>query len=390
VADAVAIVGVGESDYSWESGETELGLALAAIRAALADAGLEPREVDGLLRFSIDTAQQHELAPVLDIPKLRLSMDAAHGAASAVSMLAAASAAIRAGDARVVVCYRAFNGRSRLRLGHFPMPAVTPEGHILAEGPLPIGGEFAGPYGSLAPGCMFALWTRAYMDRHGISDERMSHALGTLCVRQRGYAARNPRALLRDKPLDRDAYLASKMIADPLRKPDFCLETDGACAVVVAGAGVIRRIKKRRPVYLAATHQDLTPDYFNLFTGFDELPPRLDPKLPEILGRLGLDHDDVDVLGNYDACSANTVFDVETLGFCAPGEGIDYVEAPGAAINTSGGLLSEVYLQGMNQLAEVVRQMRGDSPNQVAGAGIGVLSVAGCQGVAVLAAEAMP
>lgn len=385
--EAVAIIGVGESEYSWESGRSELELAVTAVRAALADAGVDAAAVDGMMRYSIDTAQQSEIAPLLGIETLKLSLDATHGAASAVSMLAASASAIRAGDAQLVVCFRSFNGRSRFRLGRMPLPPQTADGHVLAEGPLPFGGEFSGPYGSLAPGCMFGLWTRAYMDRYRISEARMADALASIVIRQRRYAARNPRALLRDKPIDRDGYLESRVIAEPLRKPDLCLETDGACAVVLAGEAFIDRTAAR-PVYLLGTAQCLLADYFNFFLDCRELPPRLDRTLlPRLLEAHGLSHADVDVLGIYDAASPQIIFDLEGLGFCDYGEGLGIIDQARPAINTSGGLLAEVYLQGMNQLIEIVRQLRGDSSNQIADARIGALSVAGVQGVALLGAR---
>src|SRR5690606_17223840 len=112
MTEAAAIIGVGESDYSWASGKTEIEMALNAIRQAIADAGLSPADVDGLLRFSFDNVQPYSIAEALGIQELRLSLDSASGAASAATVLAAAQAAINAGQAEVIVCYRSFNGRS--------------------------------------------------------------------------------------------------------------------------------------------------------------------------------------------------------------------------------------------------------------------------------------
>jgi len=386
--EPAAVIGVGESEYSRASGQTEVALALTAIRAALADAGLEPNDVDGMVQFSIGPSTQNELADLLQIEYLRVNLDSASGAASAVSVIAAAAAAIEAGQASVVVCYRTFNGRSMLRLGHLPIPPQDADGNVLVAGNSPFGGEFTGPYGMVAPACAFAMWVRAYMDRYGISEERMSRTLGEVVVRQRRYAGRNPRALMHNRPVfDMDTYLASPIVASPLRKADLCLESDGACAFVVAGATGIARAR-HRPVHLLGTRQRLVPNYGNFFFDVPDLPPRPGTHLmAELLSDNGLSHADIDVLGIYDACSAVVVFDLESLGFCEPGTIADHISALKPAVNTSGGLLAEAYLQGMNQVIEIVRQLRGASCNQVPGARIGAMCVAACQGLALFSSE---
>jgi acetyl-CoA acetyltransferase len=389
MTEAAAIIGVGESDYSWASGKTEIEMALNAIRQAIADAGLSPADVDGLLRFSFDNVQPYSIAEALGIQELRLSLDSASGAASAATVLAAAQAAINAGQAEVIVCYRSFNGRSMMRLGHLPLPPRNEEGHVMAEGPIPFGGEFTGPYGMAAPACAFGLWANAYMQRHGISEEKMSRALGTVVSRQRNYASRNPNALLRNKPMELDDYLKSPLLAAPLRKADLCLESDGACAFVVAGKKFMTRAK-HRPVYIWGTDQRLSPNYGNFFFDFEELPPRMGTDMmPGMLRRFGISHADINVLGIYDASSSSVIYDLENLGFCNYGDGVELIADPGVAINTSGGLLAEVYLQGMNLVIELVRQLRGLAWNQVKNARFGALSMAGAQAVALLSHEVL-
>lgn len=363
-------------------------MALTAIRAALSDAGFEPNDVDGMMQFSIGPSTQSEIAGILQIDHLRINLDSASGAASSVSLIAAADAAIRTGQAETVVCYRTFNGRSGLRLGHLPLPPQDAAGNVLVSGHGPFGGEFTGPYGMVAPSCAFAMWVRAYMDRYGISEERMSRTLGEVVVRQRRYATRNPRALLRDKPpFDMESYLASPLLAAPLRKADLCVESDGACAFVVTGARGVER-SRSKPVYVLGTGQKLAPNYENFFFDFDELPPRVGPQLlPTLLRHNRLTLDDIDVLGIYDATSAAVVFDLETMGFCPPGTIADHISTLKPAVNTSGGLLAEAYLQGMNQIIELVRQLRGESSNQIANARVGAMCAAACQAIALFASE---
>lgn len=382
---AIAIVGVGESAYTWSSGVSETELAVTAVAAAMADAGLSAADLDGLACFSFDSAKPTVVAQRLGMPELRLALETPTGPASAVSMLAAAAAAVASDQARAVACYRAFNGRSMLRLGHLPLPPQTPDGHVLAAGELPLGGEFTGPYGVVSPACAFPLWVNAYAARYGISAAKLEAALCRIVVGQRACAVRNPRALLRDRPLDADGYRASPIVAEPLRKVDFCLESDGACAFVVAGSD---RGRRASPVWVLGTAQSLLLDYDNFFFDADELPPRPDRTLlPRLLAMHGVAPADIDVAGLYDACSANVLFDLENLGLCSEGEAVDCVHVGRPAVNTSGGMLAEVYLQGMNQLIEVVRQLRGDSANQVPGARLGVASVAAAQGVALLSGE---
>lgn len=382
---APVIAGIGEAGYSWASGQSETALAVKAVRTALDDAGLRPADLDGLVRFSVDTARQSDVARALGVRDLRLALDCASGPAAAVGMLAIAVAAIQAGQARAVACYRAFNGRSMLRLGHLPLPPVSSEGHVLATGPMPFGGEFTGPYGVVSPACVFPLWVRTYLARHALPEQRFVEALCEVVVRQRRYATANPRALLRDKPLDGEGYYASPIVAEPLRRADYCLETDGACAFIVTGEG----LAGEAPVRVLGTAQSLSLHYENFFYDAPELPPRQDRTLlAGLLARAGLTHADVDLLGLYDACSANVLFDLESLGFCAQGEGpACLLSGACPPINTSGGMLAEIYLQGMNQLIELVRQLRGQSVNQVPGARIGVAAGAAVQSVALLGAQ---
>ncbi len=384
---SAAIMGIGESDYSWASGKTEIEMALNAVRSAIADAGLDPGKIDGLGKFSFDGVPQNSVASALGINRLAFCQDSAGGAASSVNLLAAASAAIQAGQAEAIVCYRSFNGRSMLRLGHLPIPERGEDGNVLAAGASPFGGEFAGPYGMAAPACAFALWADAYMTRHGISEEKMVRALGTVTVRQREYASRNPLALLRDKPLDMESYFSSPFLAAPLRKVDLCLESDGACAIVITGDKYIK-CSTNRPAYILDTRQALSPNYDHFFFDLETLPPRIGTDLmPGILSRHGLSHQDVDILGIYDAASSSVLYDLENLGFCNPGEAVDYIAHPEVAVNTSGGMLAEVYLQGMNLIIEVVRQLRGTSANQAQNAKFGGLSVGGTQAVGLLSNE---
>jgi acetyl-CoA acetyltransferase len=384
---AVAVVGVGDSRYSWESGQSEHEMAATAIRNALVDAGIEPTEVDGVVRFNIESTTPAALVERFGFQPLRLTGDATSGGSSAVTMLALARGAIISGQAEVVVGFRSFNGRSGRRLGQNLASQYDDAGHQLASGMIPLGGEFSGPYGVISPGCLFSLWLDAYRQKFGLKSSVIEDAMAAVVLRQRACACNNSNALLRDRPLDRAGYDESRRLFGLLRAADLCLESDGACAFVVAGAGAIARAFGR-PVYVLATDQATGADYDQLFTESDDLPPRpARPLLEPMLDRFGLSHDEIAVAGTYDAASVHVLFDMESLGYCKPGEACDWLAQTKLAINPSGGMLAEVYLQGTNALVEIVRQLKGQATSQVAGAQFGTVSGAAAQSVALLSTE---
>jgi acetyl-CoA acetyltransferase len=250
-----------------------------------------------------------------------------------------------------------------------------------------LGGRYSAPYGLVAPSTVFALWCRAYIERFGCNDGDFTDTLERIVVERRRYASRNPHALLRDKPLSSENYRASSLVAEPLRKADLCLESDGACAFVMVTADRARD-QRKPPAFLWDTAIEVPADYFDMFLSRTELPPRAAVALlPPVLERHGLSHCDLNVLGMYDAASCNTVFDLEQLGFCPPGSAIGYLGNGHPPINTSGGMLAEIYLQGANQLIELIRQLRGESANQVPGAQLALLSGTSGMSIALLSSE---
>jgi acetyl-CoA acetyltransferase len=379
------IAGIGQTEYSWRSGRPEAALAADAIDLALHDAGLARSDVDGMVRFAVESTAPTELVARLGIAPLRFAAEDGNGGGAACGLLGLADAAIRTGRAQVVVAYRAFNARSQLRLGHAPPTVVVQDGdRTRAMGPSPPG-EFGGPYGLGAPAHIFALWTRAYMHRYGIDEARMETALASVVAAQRAFAANNPHALLRDKPMPVDCYPSEPMIAEPLRRADLCLESDGACALVLCAPEIAAGCTTP-PVRVLGATQAIIGGYQDMFLTTPDLPPRPPAgTVGTLLAEHELTIDDVDVLATYDACSANVVFDVESIGLCDPGEGTDWVRDPSLPVNTSGGLLAEVYLQGMNHLVEVVRQLRGQSPNQIDGAEVALASGQAVTSMALLA-----
>ena len=365
--DRCAIVGIGATDYSRKSGRTELALAAAAATAALADAGLSPADIDGIVRCEQDTVRHNDLADVLGLPLLTYWGSTGTGGSAPAGMIAQACAAIASGLATTVLVFRSLNGRSGVRYGRGRRDRR------------PVGGngsydEFFLPYGLMAPGQMFALIARRHMIEYGTLPEH----LGAIALACREHANANPGAQMYGRPMTLDDYLDSRPVADPLRLFDYCLETDGACAVVVTSAERARdtaapAVSIRAVAQAAGAGQQ--PGL--VFPALMRTDPMAQPsaRTAEILyRRAGLGPADVDVAQLYDCFTITVLLQLEDYGFAARGEGGQFA-ASGALrlggalpVNTAGGNLSEGYLHGLNHVVEGVRQIRGTSTNQVEGA----------------------
>ena len=218
IRDKAAIVGIGETEFSWNSGRSEIQLAAEAIKAACDDAGIAPQDIDGLVRYEMDSNHETLLVQTLGIKNLRHWESVAYGGGAGNAVVGHAAAAIAAGFCNYVVCFRAANLRSGLRLGQ-------------ARGPERIaGGEtsFAAPWGSMAPAHSFGMFVRRYMHQYGAT----SRHFGWVAVTLREHASRNPRALRKD-PITIDDHQNSRMVVDPLHVLDFCQENDGAAAIIM-------------------------------------------------------------------------------------------------------------------------------------------------------------
>jgi acetyl-CoA acetyltransferase len=369
------VVGVGESEYTRGTDRSEWELAVTAVSRALDDAGLAPADVDGLVRYSYDEVDEAMLVRSLGL-RLGWYSQTGYGGLGAPAVLAHAYAAVASGLARVVVCYRSLKGRSRTRYGR--AERTLGEGgpsDVVASGDRAPSGALAGPYGLLSPGQVMALWAREYQWRAGLSDAQLAVALGRIAIDQRRFAAANPRAIMRDRPLDQQAYLAGRMIAAPLRLFDLALESDGAAAVVVAAPSVAAGLT-RPGVRVLATVAGLFP-YAESISVYGEL--RNGPQYREVGARMladaGLRPADIAAAMIYDATTISVLLGLEAYGFCDPFTAWRAVTEHGIGpasplpVNTSGGHLSEAYVHGMNLVTEAVRQCRGESANQVSRTG---------------------
>ena len=356
------ISGIGHTEFSKDSGRSPLQLAAEASRAAIADAGLTPADIDGSVTFVLDRNDELAVMRCLGIPVLRWSARTRGGGGGACATVQLAAGAVLSGQARHVLIWRAFNERSRHRFGQ-PNPRPPDAAH-----------DWYLPFGLDTPAKVYGLTFQRYMHRYGLTNADF----GLYTVVARGYAATNPNAWFYKRPITLADHQASRWIVEPLlRLLDCCQESDGGVALVVSaaepgsepGSGPAVRISAA-----AAAHVLGGDEMYSYY--HDDLSV-----FPEgvALGRSlwassGLGPSDIDVAMIYENFSPIVFMQLEALGFCGPGEARDFIAygniGPGGSlpVNTNGGLLGEGYIHGMNNIIEAVRQLRGTSPNQVAGA----------------------
>jgi acetyl-CoA acetyltransferase len=390
------IVGVGETQYArWgRIGDvTEHALALRAIQSAVADAGLSVDDIDGMASFAEDRNEAIYLAAELGIPELRFAnmvwMPGGGGGCAAVGN---AAMAVETGQAEVVVVYRSLCQGQFFRFGTGGLDASAP----VPEPPKPTVNPapslmmawmgFAMPFGLIQAAAAYALPTRRHMHLYGTKPEH----LGQLAVTFREHASRNPRAVMGQKPMTLDDYFASPMIADPHRLFDCCLESDGACAVVVTTEERARDLTDH-PIEILGSVQGTPKGFaFGPFTNANVADEYYatggcEPMAKRLYAKTGLTPADVDVAQIYDHFTGCVLMQLEDYGFCKRGEGGPFIESGALSwhggslpTNTHGGSLSEAYIHGMNHVVEGVRALRGDSTSPVEGAEVCLVTSGAC------------
>jgi len=366
-----SIVGIGQTEFSTNSGRSELKLALEAILSALDDAGLEVNDIDGLVRYTWDNTSEAAIVNALGLPSLKYYGETEFGGVNCCGAIAQASAAIQAGLASCVVFYRALNARSGVRFGRGERVLTEDGDALISHQPEPPGDIYSAPFGLLVPGQHHALYAQSYKGHYGLSDERFTEMLGSVAVTQRKYANNNPRALMKDRTLTLDDYKQARVISEPLRIFDYCLETDGAMAIVLVSQERARSMSAKAVDVLSAS-QYIFPGSVPMYLYAKDTYSLAPPEAGEVLfGRAGLKPSDIDVAMVYDATSMMVPLALEDFGFIGRGEAADFLisgqNGPDGSlpVNTHGGLLSEGYFHGLNSIAEGVRQLRGESSNQV-------------------------
>lgn len=359
---STAIVGIGATEFSKESGRSELQLACESVSAAIADAGLKPSDVNGMVTFTMESSAEIHVARNVGIGDLSFFSKVPHGGGAAAGTVAHAVAAITAGLADVVVCWRSFNERSGERYGLGQ-----------AERPMDVSADRAAyswmtPYGLSTPAQWVAMNARRYMHEYGATSEDF----GRVAVIDRAHAATNPKAWFYERPITLEEHQASRWIAEPLHLLDCCQETDGGQAMVVVSAERARDLPNQ-PVYVVGAAQGAGKDQ-HMMTSYYRPSisglPEMGLVGNQLWAQSGLTPQDMQALVLYDHFTPFVLPQLEELGFCAPGEARHFIADghldPGGAmpLNTHGGQLGEAYMHGMNGIAESVRLVRGTSVNQ--------------------------
>jgi len=367
----VAVAGVGETTYyrRGRSPDAEFLLAVKAIKAACADAGIDVREVDGFASYADDRNQPSRLAAALGLPELRFSnMQWGSGGGGAAAAVGNAAAAVATGLADAVVVFRAL---AQGQFGRFGGGTRRPAVH--GEAAMTV------PYGVLSPAQMFAMRTTRFLSERGVDRSTMR----AVALAAYHHAQQNPRAVMHGRPLTTEAYDEARWIVEPYRLYDCCLENDGAAAMVLVPADRARDLAKP-PVYLLGAaqggeHRAAAPVHNAPLYGtacFTTVAPRL-------YEQAGVKPGDVDVVQVYENFTGGVVMALIEHGLCSYEEANDVLTfenlvAPDGRLplNTSGGNLAECYMHGFGLQVEAVRQLRGESCNQVPGAAV-ALAAAG-------------
>ena len=358
-----AITGIGETAYVRASPKTAFELQIEASLAAISDAGLDPKEIDGIIPIGITGAPAEAFVTNFGIPDLRFSALTPLGGASPIAAVQCAIAAIAAGLCNHVLIPAGRNVSSGARAG--VRIHQMPQFHLVTE--------FELPQGAVAPAQLYAPMARRHMELFGTT----SRQFGEIAVSTRAHALLNDNAVM-TKPITLEDHQASRMIADPFRLLDCSLESDGGAALVVSSAERARDMQQPRVRVLGIAEGH--PDSPSSITQRHDMTRLGLAKAAPIAFRMaGVTHDDIDVAEIYDCFTYIVLCQLEDLGFCKKGEGGPFVADGrlrlGGALptNTHGGLLSQAHMLGMNHVVELVRQLRGEGGRrQVEGAETGL------------------
>jgi acetyl-CoA acetyltransferase len=368
---SIAIAGLGITAQGKVYDHNQVGFAVEAVRLALADAGLERSDLDGLLLNPGLSWQDggmggFQLQQALNLRNLRLSATMNAGGATACAMIQHAAEAIDAGLCHTVACV----------FSDAPLKPPKPK----TDGKSKDGGSagaygFAGnldaAYGMFGINARYAMVAQRHMHLYGTTNDH----LGTVAVSQRQWANRNPTAQFHDTPLTLEEYRRSRWVAEPFHLFDCCLVSNGGLAVIVTSAERARDMK-RPAVYIRGMGQG--------HPGGDQMETLSSGAVlsgPQAFAMAGMTTKDIDVVELYDCYTFTVLVCLEDYGFCEKGEGGPFVAdgktAPGGSlpVNTGGGQLSSFYMWGMTPVSEAVIQLRGEGGRrQVSGARTALVS----------------
>jgi acetyl-CoA acetyltransferase len=349
VSDAV-VSGVGQTDYTFSSGRGVDRLAFEAILAACHDAGISAQEIDGVITHPMSISPE-EIMSGLRLPRLNFNCAIHMGGAGAVASLQHAVQAVESGVASNVLIIRARNGASGGRVHE--RPPLHPAQHLRSQ--------LERPYGWNTPAQHYAMICRRYQHEYGLTRQQM----GAVAVSASRHAQLNPNAQTFGRPLTMEKYLAGRTIADPYTRYDCCLETDGACAIVVTAAG--RPTPRRVDARIRAVGEGRAESPDDLTNRPDLLKIGLHAAAARAWDAASLGPADMDAAMIYDCFTFEVIHQLEAGGFAKEGHGGPFCAAGridlggDLPVNTHGGLLAEGHLSGLNHVIEAVRQLRGEA-----------------------------
>ena len=375
--DKSCVSGIGETVYMRGSTKTAFELQIESSLQAIADAGLTPKDIDGVIPIGIVSGTADDFIENFGLPDLRFSAVVPHGGASPVMALQCAAAAVASGACNHVLItfgrnVSAASNKAGARIHQMP------QFHYVTE--------FEYPMGAIAPAQLYAPMARRHMELYGTTVEQF----GQVAVACREHALLNSNAVM-TKPITLEDHRNSRMIADPFRLLDCSLESDGGAAVVVSAAERAGDLRHRR-VFISGVAEGHPHSPGSITQRDDMTSLGIGKAAPRAFQMAGVTHADIDVAEIYDCFTYAVIRQLEDMGFCAKGEGGPFVEGGrlrlGGALptNTHGGLLSQAHVWGMNHIVELVRQLRGDAgAAQVHDAQVGLVTGYGDMGDGALA-----
>ncbi len=356
--DQTAVAGIGSTDFAKSLEPSERDLALEAISAAVDDAGLHPSEVDGMACYSMEATEEVDIARNMGFGDVTWFSKVPYGGGAGCGVVGQAAMAVAAGQCSVAVAWR-----SRKRGARSSRPWAGVSDRVSGDQQM-----WTRPYGLLRPVDEIAMLTRRYMHSYGATRDHLAN----VALAARRHANNNPAAVMADRTMTREDYMDSRMISEPLCLFDNCLETDGACAVVITSADRARTL--RNPTVLIHAWAQSLPSQHQTMTNFFCEDPLRGPAwscAKKLWSLSDAGPADVDVAQLYDAFSPLVLLSLEGYGFCERGDAGEFTDDGGIEVggrlpvNTSGGGMSEAYLHGFNLITEAVKQVRGESTNQV-------------------------
>ena len=360
------ITGIGETPYTKGAIKSAFELQLESSVLAIADAGITALEIDGVIPIGIVSGTSDEFIENLGIPDLRFSAQIPHGGASPVMALQLAKSILESGVCRhILITF----GRNVSASQHKAGSRIhqMQQFHYVTE--------FEYPIGNVAPAQIYAPMAKRYMELYGVTSSQFAE----VAIACREHAILNGRGLMK-KPMTVEDHQNSRMIADPFRLFDCCLESDGGAAIIVSRADVAIDTPKHR-VRIASVAEGHPDSPGSITQRPDMTSLGIAKAAKRAFAQAGVTHSDIDVAEIYDCFTYAVIRQLEDLGFCSKGEGPDFIQngrirlGGELPVNTHGGLMSQAHVWGLNHIVELVRQLRHEAmAAQVSGAKIGLVT----------------